>query len=245
MKSFIIFLLLFSFSANAEVQNLPENITPDNFDTEFERVKSQYNEIINSNPASLIRKFKRAKGNYHYRFTKKEVILKNDFKKLHKQKLILDPRANLRDELKNLYLEYFGASEKEQAEMHQEATYLAVTLFDETARLKKKYKLFPIPILHNSFINVGIKKRGACLHWAEDLLDFMRPIKRKYFTVTWGEAYPGTMLEHNVAVIMPKDRPFKDGLLFDPWRTGGKPYWAKVTEDPHYTWNQWSGYSRY
>lgn len=231
-----------SVAAHAKVPDLPEKITAENFDALYFQVVSQHQSIIDKTPQALLQKFKHARGAHHYRFNKDETQLKKDFLKLQQQKYDLDPIAHLRNDLKSLYLKHEKLSAEKENSLHAEATFLAVNLFDETRRLKKAYKLVPLPIVHNGLINFGIRKRGACKHWAEDILTFLQPLKREYFSVTWGEAYPGTMLEHNVAVIMPKDKSFDDGMLFDPWRTGGKPFWVKVNDDPHYDWKPWDGW---
>lgn len=130
----------------------------------------------------------------------------------------------------------------QEAEMDAEADLLAVETIRETQRLSDTYNIHSPPLVHNLAIQVGLSKRGACKHWAEDLLNKLSPIERRYFTAYWAEAHATTMREHNVAALVPKGADFKDGILIDPWRTAGKPYWVEIQKD-HYPWQPWSGYT--
>lgn len=135
-----------------------------------------------------------------------------------------------------------SSAETSDAVRH-EAGLLAYTAIEKTVKLQKEYGIHTFPIVHNLLIDVGLKKRGACKHWAEDLLKSFDAISHPHFTSYWGEAHPGNILEHNVAVLAPVGGFFGHGILIDPWRTAGKPFWAKVSDDsPH--WRAWSGYSQ-
>ncbi len=240
----ILILLTLSPLSLAQTTDLSK-LTVDNFNLEYERIQSSYDTIVENNPKTLIRKFKQAKGNHHFRFTREQTQLKKKYLTLRKEKRFIDPIHQLKIAMINQYKEHSPLDEIEQAEIDAEATTLALGLFNEIKSLKKKYKSFFLPIIHNAMLAVKLKKRGACKHWAEDLLEYLKPIERKFFDVTWGEAYPGKVMEHNVAVIIPKNQPFKTGLFIDPWRTGGNPYWLKVTKDSHYKWQMWEKYGRY
>jgi len=247
MKS-IIYLLIFLFIpqlALAVVPNLPEDITAANFPKEYERVVTTYDNIIANNSKTLIRKFKKTKGKQSYRFTAKQNRVRQDYKKLIEQMRFLEPMNKLRIALNDLYLEYYAKTSFDREALNRESTELAIGLIKQAEVLRKKYKSFFIPIFHNMMMDVGIKKRGACKHWAEDILEYVRPIKREFFYAAWGEANMGTFMEHNVAVLIPEGRPFEDGLMFDPWRTSGNPFWVKLKDDKHYRWQRWLTYGEF
>src|SRR3989339_1277149 len=183
-------LILIPFPLSAKVPDLP-TITPANFTMELARVTSTYEHIIQNNPKSLIRKFKKAHGAHHYRFSATETQLKNDYQKIVKQRNMLDPINQLKQSMKDMYLEHYSVTSDQLNAMDYEATLLAVGLFKEIARLQKKYDSFLLPVIHNALLAVHAKKRGACKHWAEDLLIYLKPLKRRFFDVAWGEAYPG------------------------------------------------------
>lgn len=129
----------------------------------------------------------------------------------------------------------------EWEEIKKEAARLSFNLITAISQLQKSYKINSFPIVHNLFIDIGLKKRGACKHWAEDLLKKIESVDHPHFTSFWGEAHPGNILEHNVAVIAPWGASFDEGILIDPWRTAGKPFWIPVKKDNH-PWQMWSGY---
>ncbi|MBU0505982.1 MAG: hypothetical protein ABII18_03970 [bacterium] len=246
LKQFLFFsiCLLISNLCLAKTPDLPE-LTPENFNQEYTRVATSLLSIEETFSRRLIKQFKHAKGNHHFKLTKKQTIAKNDYQKLTTQLNDIKPINDLKEDLLALYTKHFTLSKTEHEALTQEATMLALGIFNETKRLEDKYGTFILPVIHNMLIDIRLKKRGACKHWAEDLLEFLKPIQRKFFDVTWGEAYPGLILEHNTAVLIPKGRPFEDGLYIDPWRTSGRLYWQRVPEDHHYPWKQWPKYGRF
>lgn len=149
---------------------------------------------------------------------------------------------HLQKELLARYAHFYpDAAIVQKIGLERESGELALSLIKGIGRLKKQYKMTSFPIVHNLLMEVKIRKRGACKHWAEDLLKIIESVDRNYFTAYWGEAHPGTILEHNVAVLVPKGVDFKEGLLVDPWRMAGKPFWIVVKED-HLDWQAWAGY---
>lgn len=211
---------------------------------EFE---SRYNAITQKHE-ELLAKRKRREKSSHYRrqshFIKNGKIHSDEFRKIKIEKRYLDHIHGLKQALKKTYRDS-NPLPYDKSRLDHETTQLAIELVDEIGHLKGKYKSFALPIVHNMLIDIGVKKRGACKHWAEDLLEFLRPIKREFFHVTWGEANPKKITEHNVAVLYPKHASFYDGVIVDPWRTSGKPFWVQVKKDKHYKWNPWDYYGVY
>jgi len=240
-KTLILLILTFCFvpMVKSEVNDLPK-ITPDNLDSLYDSTVTRFNEIEETTPPLLLKKFKNFKGNTHIRLTNEQNLIRKDYKKLLEHKSKLEPIHNLKKDIVDLYLEFYNEQIFDRSKLNHEASVLAVGLFEEIARLKKKYKSIFIPIFHNMMIDVGVRKRGACKHWAEDLLTYMTPIKRDFFYIAWGEANMQKITEHNVAVIFPIGRSFDEGMMIDPWRTSGKPFWIKLKDDKHYHWQQWS-----
>ncbi|MBF0103764.1 MAG: hypothetical protein HQM16_00425 [Deltaproteobacteria bacterium] len=242
-----ILLLIFVFispSAMAKRDYLTQ-ITPENFDSYHTEITTRYNKLISTLSPDLIRRFKNSKGKNLNRLSKKQASYKKEYFDLVEQKKQIDPLYRLREDLIDLYTAHYKNTDFDRASLQTEATVLTVGLFNEIRRLKKSYRSIFIPIVHNMMIDVGVRKRGACKHWAEDLLAYLRTVNRGFFYVVWGEANMQKITEHNVAVIIPMGRPFKDGLIVDPWRTSGRPFWIKVTADTHYPWQQWTGYGAY
>lgn len=120
----------------------------------------------------------------------------------------------------------------------KEAFDLAATAINTTNNLAKKYGMSGAPEYHNVMVNLGIRNRGLCWHWTTDLLNAFFALKLKTIDFMWAEAHAGSDLnEHNVVVIVPAaDMQLEKGLIFDPWRTSGKPYWILLKDDTKYPW---------
>lgn len=183
----------------------------------------------------------RGRGRY-LSLGKKERKLRAEYRNLKDQLWFWNHSADLQKELIGIFERVHPESSQETMKtVRREAGLLGYTAIDNTVRLQKEYGIQTFPIIHNLFIDLGLKKRGACKHWAEDLLKSFDAIPHPHFTSYWGEAHPGNILEHNVAVLTPVGGTFEDGILIDPWRTAGKPFWERIRDDsPH--WRAWIGY---
>ena len=119
-----------------------------------------------------------------------------------------------------------------------EARRVAETALHASAILAKEYGLVRPPILHNLFIQMGLRDRGLCYHWTEDLMSRLNTLQLKSYQLRWGVAYRGSDLrEHNTVVITTNGQPFENGLVLDPWRHSGKLYWVVVKYD-RYPWRE-------
>ena len=117
-----------------------------------------------------------------------------------------------------------------------EARQVAETAIRESAILAEEYQLVRPAVAHNLLIVMGMKERGLCYQWAEDLMERLQALALKSFELHWAVAYPGSNLrEHNCVVITVKGQPFFRGILFDPWRHSGNLYWTRVVKDT-YPW---------
>lgn len=211
-------------------------------DTEHARINAEYDAIRAQIPARLRAVFQ-GKNERRGPLTPREAVLKKHYLAAKEKKYFIDPIHELKEQLNKTYLDVYPDTPKEA--LNAESGSIALSVIPEIARLKKSYKMIFMPVVHNMIMDVGIRKRGACKHWAEDLLTFMQPMQRRFFQVTWGQANPRKLTEHNVAVLFPVGSDFDKGLIIDPWRTGGKPFWVRVTKDKHYKWKQWPGWGVY
>lgn len=111
--------------------------------------------------------------------------------------------------------------------------------------LAKKYGLVYPPTFHNFLINTGLKERGLCYEWSEDMITHLKAQHYTSFDLRWGVANKGAFDEHNSVVVVAKGAPFWSGILIDPWRHSGELYWAKLRDDPEYKWVENKERSRY
>jgi len=117
-----------------------------------------------------------------------------------------------------------------------EAGRVAKTAIQYSAYLAEKYEVVRPAVLHNVLIRLGLKNRGLCYHWTEDLLKKLRSLDLRTYQLHWGVAHQGSELrEHNSVVISSKGQAFEEGMVLDPWRNSGDLYWALVKAD-RYPW---------
>ena len=117
-----------------------------------------------------------------------------------------------------------------------EAMKVAETAVRESAVLAEEYQLVRPAIAHNLLVVMGLRDRGLCYHWTEDLMKRLQALDLKSLQLHWGVAYRGSELrEHNCVVVTAKGQSFFKGILLDPWRNSGNLFWAQVSKDS-YPW---------
>src|SRR5215469_10567793 len=112
-----------------------------------------------------------------------------------------------------------------------EAWLLAECAYATVARLRQKYRMFGTPIFNNFLIYHGLRKRGYCYQWTEDLLLALDTLKLKTLELHWGEAHAGTWMEDNCLVVTAKGQPFERGMILECWRHLGHLRWNLVPSD--------------
>jgi len=119
-----------------------------------------------------------------------------------------------------------------------EARQIAETAITYSGDLAQEYALVRPAILHNIFVRMGLKDRGLCYHWTEDLIKRLQSLNLKTYQFHWGVAYRGSELrEHNSVVITARGEAFEKGIVLDPWRNSGDLYWALIKMD-NYPWKE-------
>jgi len=110
-------------------------------------------------------------------------------------------------------------------------------------RLKKEYRVVLNPEFTVFLYNVGLRKRGWCGHWAQDIGAELIKLEPKTLVLHWGEAYPNTTSENNALVVTARNQRFEDGILLDGWRRAGRLFWCSVKKDDEYEVEQHFGHS--
>ena len=129
------------------------------------------------------------------------------------------------------------ATLNQQANLH-EARQVAETAITYSNQLAEEYRLVRPAVLHNVLIRVGLKDRGLCYHWTEDLLKQLQSLDLRTYQIHWGVAHRGSELrEHNSVVITARGQAFEKGMVLDPWRNSGDLYWARIKND-RYPWQE-------
>ena len=104
--------------------------------------------------------------------------------------------------------------------------------------LAPRYGAVDPPLIHNIQVNTGLKPRGLCKDWADDMEARFRQENLQTLSLHRAIAnHDNHRIEHSTVIISARGATMKEGIVIDPWREGrGVLYWARVTEDDRYTW---------
>ena len=118
-----------------------------------------------------------------------------------------------------------------------EARRAAEIAFRHTRELAIQYEITDPPLIHNTKVNIGLKPRGLCWHWAEDMEK--RLDAEGFETLEMNRAIAegrGVRIDHSTAIINARGEDYTKGVVLDPWRNGGVLFFAPVAEDTRYFW---------
>jgi hypothetical protein len=124
-----------------------------------------------------------------------------------------------------------------------EAELLSVTAHTTSRSLAHEYRIVLNPEFQNFLINIGLRQRGYCAHFARDIGARLKTLKLKTLVLHWGAAYARTSGEDNCLVVTARNQPFQDGILLDGWRRAGRLFWSPVKKDYEYEVQQHYGHS--
>ncbi|MBK1636393.1 hypothetical protein [Rhodovulum adriaticum] len=120
----------------------------------------------------------------------------------------------------------------------QEAARAAELAYSHTAVLAEEYQITDPPLVHNAKVNMGLRPRGLCWHWAEDMETRLK--QEGFATLQVHRAIANSdnpfRIDHSTAILSRRGDPFDKGIVLDPWREGGRLFWAPVAEDTRYNW---------
>jgi len=120
----------------------------------------------------------------------------------------------------------------------KEANDLAVESIRYSYVLSQKYKSLNNPWLQNTLVNLGLKKRGLCYEWTEDLLKFLVSQNYKTLELHTVSANIGHLNEHNALSVSAKGSGIEQSILLDAWRNSGILYFNVIDKDMKYTWSE-------
>ncbi len=118
----------------------------------------------------------------------------------------------------------------------KEAQSFAYDAIKYSKQLAKEYKVITPALVHNTLINMNIKKRGLCYHYANDLLKYLKQKDFKSFKFIKVIANRGEYFEHTSIALTTKNIKFEDSIILDAWRDTGDLYFSKVKDDKRYKW---------
>lgn len=120
----------------------------------------------------------------------------------------------------------------------EEAQRAARIAYGYSAQLAQEYDITDPPIVHNAKVNSGLKERGLCYQWAEDIEARLKQENFQTLTMHRAIAEPrnGFRVDHSTAIISRRGDGFQDGIVLDPWRGAGELHWMPTLEDARYDW---------
>ncbi|WP_044418389.1 hypothetical protein [Halarcobacter anaerophilus] len=118
----------------------------------------------------------------------------------------------------------------------KEAYSVALNALVYSKYLAKEYDVNTPALFHNLLINLNIKKRGLCYHYANDLLEYLKTKKYKTFKFEKVVSSPNQYFEHTSIIITRDDIEFRNSIVLDAWRDTGNLYFSKVKDDKRYDW---------
>jgi len=121
----------------------------------------------------------------------------------------------------------------------EEAARAATIAYDYPLTLAERYEITDPPLVHNTKVNLGIRPRGLCFHWADDMQ--MRLAQEGFETLELHRAIANfetpLLLEHSTLILSAKGDDMFKGIVLDPWRKGGQLVWVATRDDPRYDWH--------
>ena len=118
----------------------------------------------------------------------------------------------------------------------QEAALTAETACVYSLELARQYRAVRPAWWNNVLINSGLKERGLCYEYANDLAAKLESLHVRTLAVRRGVASLNTRLESNCLVLTAPGQPFDQGIVLDAWRYEGRLHWCAVKEDKKYPW---------
>lgn len=118
-----------------------------------------------------------------------------------------------------------------------EADRLATTAIEASAQMSADFKPIPLPWMNNMLVNMGLRKRGLCYQWRDDLFPHLFRLHLRTMELHLTSAKRATRREHNGIIVTAKGQPFEEGIVLDPWRHGGRLWWGWLAQDQkRYPW---------
>jgi hypothetical protein len=120
----------------------------------------------------------------------------------------------------------------------EEAARAARIAYEHTGELAIAYQITDPPLIHNTKVNMGLRPRGLCWHWAEDMEKRLNAESFRTLEVHRAIANADNpfRIDHSTAILARKGDTMFQGVVLDPWRYGGVLHWSPVLEDTRYKW---------
>jgi hypothetical protein len=120
----------------------------------------------------------------------------------------------------------------------EEAARAARIAFEYSRQLALEYRITDPPLIHNTKVNLGLRPRGLCYQWADDIEARLR--QEDFRTLDLHRAIANSdnpfIIDHSTTIISRRGDALFQGIVLDPWRNGGDLHWSPTLNDPKYVW---------
>ncbi len=120
----------------------------------------------------------------------------------------------------------------------EEAGRAARIAFEYSHQLALEYQITDPPLIHNTKVNLGLRPRGLCYQWADDIEARLR--QEDFRTLSLHRAIANAdnpfVIDHSTTVIGRRGDTLFQGIVLDPWRQGGVLFWSPIRADKRYNW---------
>lgn len=118
-----------------------------------------------------------------------------------------------------------------------EAARMAQIAYEYPLQLRREYGVTDAPLIHNTKVNAGLRPRGLCYQWADDLEARLRQEGFRTFAFHRAIANSGSLrIDHSVLIVSHPGETLEEGIVLDGWRRGGNLFWSPTLEDRRYEW---------
>jgi hypothetical protein len=121
----------------------------------------------------------------------------------------------------------------------EEARRAARIAYAYTHQLAQEYGITDPPLIHNMKVNSGLRPRGLCYQWADDIEARLQ--REDFRTLDLHRAIANAdnpfLIDHSTTIISRRGDTLFQGIILDPWRKGGVLFWSPTLADIRYVWH--------
>ncbi|WP_083568562.1 hypothetical protein [Arcobacter sp. LA11] len=147
----------------------------------------------------------------------------------------LKDRSYENKKIKKLARDILSLSKEIDKKEALKVSYDAITY---SKYLANKFQVVKPALFHNTLINLNLKEKGFCYHYANELQLYLKTKKFKTFNFIRAVANRGEYFEHSSLVLTRDDVSFENSIILDAWRDSGELFWSKVKDDVKYKWEK-------
>jgi hypothetical protein len=119
----------------------------------------------------------------------------------------------------------------------EEAARAARIAFDYSRQLAREYQVTDPPLIHNMKVNSGLRPRGLCYQWADDIEARLSQENFSTLHRAIANADNPFLIDHSTTIISRRGDTMFEGVILDPWRYGGRLFWSPTLADKRYNWH--------